>query len=99
MNVSTRSKPLGQAQITGLSAKKSLADTGLVPPIPLGARYVLLQAETKGVRWRDDGPDPTAGVGMRLIADAEPFLYDGDLSAIEFLEESASAKLNVAFYA
>lgn len=100
MNVSTRSKPLAYCQITGLNVKKSLvADSGLSPPIPLGARYALLQAESKSIRWRDDTTDPTATVGMRLIADGEPFLYDGDLSAIEFIEESASAKLNVAFYA
>lgn len=91
------SDPLGVGQITGLSTKKTLADVS--GGIPAGAQFVLLQAESKTVRWRDDGPDPTAAIGMRLIADGEPFLYDGkDLTLIEFIEESASAKLNVAFY-
>lgn len=98
MNVSTRGKPLGYAQISSLNVKKALTDSGLSPPIPLGTMFVLLQAEGQNIRWRDDGPDPTASVGMTLIAGDAPFLYDGDPSTIEFIEVAASAKLNVAFY-
>jgi hypothetical protein len=88
-------RPLGCKQITGLNAVKTLADTTAIPPL---ARFALLQAETQNIRWRDDGTDPTASVGMILTAGDPPFLYDGDLAAIEFLEASASAKLNVSFY-
>lgn len=90
------SKALGCGQITGLSTKKTLADVG--SGIPNGADFVLIQAETQDIRWRDDGPDPTATVGMLLKAGDPPFLYDGELDKIEFLEATASAKLNVAFY-
>jgi hypothetical protein len=55
-------------------------------------------AETVGVRWRDDGTDPTASVGMPLAAGV-PFAYDGDLTRIRFIQQSASAVLNVSYYA
>ena len=49
------------------------------------------------MRWRDDGVDPTASVGMLLVA-GTPLQYDGDLSRIKFIETTASAKLNVSYY-
>ena len=57
----------------------------------------LIQAEDQNVRWRDDGTDPTASVGMLLEA-GKDMLYTGDLGAIKFIEEAASAKLNVSYY-
>ncbi|PZQ63365.1 MAG: hypothetical protein DI570_09235 [Phenylobacterium zucineum] len=89
------SKPLGHAQITGLSSKKGLVDGGAIPS---ATQFALLQAEGADVRWRDDGPDPTATVGMVLKAGDPPFVYDGDMTALEFIETGASAKLNVAYY-
>lgn len=61
------------------------------------ANFALIVAETQNVRWRDDGVDPTASVGMLLVA-GTPFQYDGDLSKIKFIETTASAKLNVSYY-
>lgn len=81
--------PLGYEQINPASA------TGLTPPT--GATLALLQAEDQAVRWRDDGVDPTASVGMRLAA-SEEFWYDGDLDAIRFIEEASVAELNVGYY-
>jgi hypothetical protein len=98
MNVHSRGTPLGYAQITSLGTKKAMADSGLNPPIPLGALGALLQAEAQNIRWRDDTTDPAAGVGMILVAGDAPFFYDGDLSKIEFIEAVAGAKLNISFY-
>lgn len=83
-------KPLGFQQITGLNTVKALT-------VPAGASWALIDAESQVVRWRDDGTDPTATVGKRLASGGE-MLYDGDLAAIRFIEETASAKLNVTFY-
>lgn len=77
-------------QITGLSAVKGLT-------VPAGTRLVVLEAETQAVRWRDDGTDPSATVGMPLLAGV-PKTYTGDFSAIKFKEQVASAKLNVSYY-
>jgi len=58
----------------------------------------LVVAETQGVRWRDDGTSPTASVGMPIAAGAY-LNYDGDLNRVKFIEQTASAKLNVSYYA
>lgn len=90
---------LGYQQITSLSSAQNLT----VPTNgPLGSKqqptvaYII--CETQAVRWRDDGTAPTASVGMPL-ATGVPFPYDGDLTKIQFIEQTASAKLNVAYYA
>lgn len=82
---------LGYQQITSLSSA-----TGLTPP--QGATLALIVPETQNVRWRDDGTNPTASVGMPIFVGAS-LSYDGDFNKIKFIEESASAKLNVSFYA
>lgn len=82
---------LGYRQITPLSAA-----TGLTPP--QGATMALIVAETQGVRWCDDGTNPTASVGMPIAAGAY-LNYDGDLNRVKFIEQTAGAKLNVSYYA
>jgi len=82
---------LGYQQITSLSAS-----TGLT--VPSGATLALVVPETENVRWRDDGTAPTASVGMPIFVGAS-LSYDGDLNRIRFIEEAASAKLNVSYYA
>lgn len=85
------SKPRGFQQIVDLSAAVHL------PSPPAGATTALIVAETQDVRWRDDGVAPTATVGMLLQKGVE-FQYQGDLSAIQFIQTTASAVLNVSFY-
>ncbi len=82
--------PLGYEQITGLSAAKGLT-------VPAAATVCKIVALTQAVRWRDDGTDPTATVGMPLAVDTE-LQYGGDLSAIKFIEQTASAEINVSYY-
>lgn len=82
--------PKGHAQITSLSSATALT-------VPAGAAYAIISAETQAVRWRDDGTNPASTVGMPLAAGAS-FTYYGALSAIKFIEQTASAKINVAFY-
>lgn len=82
---------LGYQQITGLSSAVGLT-------IPLGATLALIVPETQNVRWRDDGTNPTASVGMPIYIGAS-LSYDGDLNRIKFIQETASAKLNISYYA
>ena len=84
--------PLGYEQITGLGpAAKALT-------IPAGAQRALIQTTGQNVRWRDDGTDPTATVGMQLAA-GDSLFYTGDLAAIRLIEDAASATVNVSYYA
>jgi hypothetical protein len=82
---------LGYQQITSLSAS-----TGLT--VPSGATLALIVPETQNVRWRDDGTAPTASVGMPIFVGAS-LSYDGDLNRIRFIQQAASATLNVSYYA
>jgi len=82
--------PLGYQQLTALGTASALT-------VPDGARLALLQAEGADVRWRDDGTDPTATVGM-MLAVGTVMLYTGDLTAFRAIETAAGAKLNVSYY-
>lgn len=89
--MTTRLKPMGFQQITGLSTVKALT-------IPTGAVMAVVRAETQAVRWRDDGTAPTASIGMEILVGQE-LHYDADMTTIQFIEETASATLSVSYYA
>ena len=82
---------LGYQQITSLAAAVGFSS------VPTGAEFVRIQCEDQAVRWRDDGTDPTASVGMLLYPDCL-IEYEGSLAAIKFIETAASAKVNCTFY-
>ena len=99
INLKAVTSRLGYQQITSLSAA-----TGLTVPdkdlqgLAGSPRIAIITAEGQAVRWRDDGVAPTASVGMPLAAGAT-LQYDGDLTQIQFIEQTASAKLNITYYA
>lgn len=82
--------PLGYQQITATGSA-----VGLTPPA--GARMAVVDVEAQNIRWRDDGTNPTTTVGMRILSDNE-FVYTGNLSAINFIAETAGSILNVSYY-
>lgn len=85
-----RWKPCGYEQIDDLSTAVGLT-------VPTDAQLAIIRVSGQSVRWRDDGTDPTAAIGMPLAAN-EPFNYNGDLHAIQFIEVSAGAVLDVSYY-
>jgi hypothetical protein len=89
-SVDSKLVPMGYTQDKTLTVAK-----GLNPPN--GARVAVIQAITQNVRWRDDGTAPTAAIGMRLAAGTD-MLYTGDMHAIRFIQETATAELNVTYY-
>jgi len=99
MNLKAITTRLGYQQISSLSAAASLT----VPTVDLNGlacrpTLAIITSETQGVRWRDDGVAPTASVGMPMAAGVS-LQYDGDLTKIQFIEQTASAKLNISYYA
>jgi hypothetical protein len=88
--------PLGYMQMTSLSVAVGLGPLGTV--IPTNAIMCLICAEGQAVRWRDDGVAPTAAVGMPLQAGQEFQYTSNDLTQIQFIQQAASAILNVSFY-
>lgn len=88
------SGPLGYAQ--GDVSTVVLLSTLLA--IPPGATYVVVTPESDGIRWRDDGTNPTASVGMPLAAGAT-LSYDGDPAKLRVVAQTGTATVNVAYYA
>lgn len=98
MNIKAVTTCLGYQQITDLSSAVGLTVPTLAPDGSYQKpTFALIISETQGVRWRDDGTSPTASVGMPLAAGV-PLQYDGDLNKIKFIQQTASAKLNIIYY-
>ena len=104
---SARPGPLGPgvyAQITGLTSAVALSASFPPGTGTIGGKtytnvnVALIVAQDQDVRWRDDGTDPSATVGMLLKKDT-PFWYKGDMNKIKFFQTTATAILNVTFYA
>jgi hypothetical protein len=98
MGLKTTTVCMGYQQITPNAA------TALTVPAtdPSGNKkqptLVVITPEGQNVRWRDDGTDPTAAVGMPIYVGTS-FLYDGDLTRIKFINMVAGGKVNVSYYA
>lgn len=99
LNLKAITTRLGYQQITTLTSATALT-VPLTDVNGLSCRptIALITPETQGVRWRDDGTAPSASVGMPLAAGVT-LQYDGDLTKIQFIEQTASAKLNISYYA
>lgn len=101
MSFYVQKEPLGFQTLTvssaavGLTRPTEAAVSGATKPV--NANYAYITVETNAVRWRDDGTDPTAGVGSPVAAGAT-LIYDGDLSTIKFIRQSADATLTIAYY-
>lgn len=95
----TLTSRLGYQQITSLSSATSLT----VPSVDkqgLACKpaIAVIIAETAGVRWIDDDSTLSSTRGMPLAVGVT-FIYDGDLTKIQFIQQSAGAILNVSYYA
>lgn len=89
-DVGVRYAAIGYQQIAVLSAATALT-------VPTGATTAVITAEAQAVRYRDDGTDPSASVGMPLAVGVT-LTYTGPLSKIRFFEQASGAKLNVSYY-
>ena len=98
MNIKAITTCFGYQQITTLTASVGLTIPARAPD-GLNAKpvFALIIAEGAPVRWRDDGTAPTASVGMPLAVGV-PLQYDGDLTKIRFIQQSASGILNISYY-
>jgi hypothetical protein len=82
--------PLGYQQITSLGTAQSLT-------VPGTATVAFITVEGAAVRWRDDGTAPTASIGMPVGTGVQ-ITYSGTLSAIQFIQQAASATLNISYF-
>ena len=91
MTYQTSLRPLGYQQITSLAAAVALT-------VPAGCGVVRITPSGAGVRWRDDGVNPTATVGYPLAAGAE-LVYQGSFANLRIIEQTASAVLDIVYCA
>lgn len=98
MNIKAVTTCFGYQQITALNVAVGLTVPTKTPDgMNAKPTFALIIAESQGVRWRDDGANPTGSIGMPLAVGV-PLQYDGDLTKIKFIEQAASAKLNISYY-
>lgn len=83
---------LGYQQITSLGTAVGFTS------IPAGTLLVLVTPEAQAVRWRADRTDPTASVGYPLAVGVEARFTLAQLASVKFIEQTAGAKLNCAFF-
>ena len=90
---------MGYQQITNVTSPVGLTlpNTDLTTGVSAIPTTALIVVEGQAVRYRDDGVNPTASVGMPILP-GSAFFYDGDLTRIRFIETTASAVINVAYY-
>lgn len=99
LNLKAITTRLGYQQITTLSSATSLnVPDKDVQGLSCKPSIALITPEGQAVRWRDDGVAPTASVGMPLAVGVT-LQYDGDLTKIQFIEQTATAKINISYYA
>jgi hypothetical protein len=99
MNLKAITVCIGYQQITDLSTAVGLTvpatDKSGLRQMPT---FALITPLTGNVRWRDDGTNPTASVGMPLAAGVT-LQYDGNLKGIKFINNGGTAELNISYYA
>ena len=83
-------KALGYEQLATLTSAAALTP-------PAGSVLAVMVGETQSIRWRDDGTNPTASVGMLLTA-GTILEFTGNLAAFRAIEATSAAKLNVSYY-
>lgn len=82
--------PLGYVQITDLSSVVS-------PNPPIGSKLAVVKVENFGIRYTDDGQDPTATFGMPIEA-GDGLIYNAEMNSIKVIEQEPGAVLNILFY-
>lgn len=83
--------PVGYQQLTVSNSAVGLT----VPP---GSVRCVIVIENNAVRWRDDGTDPTASIGVPMNP-TDNMNYDGALAKLKLIRSgSADAVANIAYY-
>jgi len=83
-----------------VSGYYQMTSLGTALPIPGTGAIVMLQAEAQNVRYRADGIDPTATVGMLLRAGECHTLNmgSGSLQDIKVIEVATGGILNITAF-
>ena len=86
-------RPCGYQQLLNFNAVQSLT----IPPAPAPPARPCIITPTANCRYRDDGVNPTAALGLPMPANI-PLLYDGDLTKFRIIPQSGSATADIVYY-
>ena len=85
--------------INGSFQQITVSNSAVGLTVPKEARMAAITVENQPLRYRDDGTDPTASVGVLLKADASMSVFSHSLGTIKFIRQGGSdSKINVSYY-
>jgi hypothetical protein len=100
-----RQVPLGFCALTNMAGPAPLSVCNSGAGVPAGTTYAVICAYVQGINYRDDGGLPTGvlgtgGQGIVPISSSVPTCipYDGNFSALLFIQQAPGAILGVTFY-
>lgn len=88
--------PIGVQQYSSLATATPLT-VPTQPPAPGPPKIIEICVEGAAVRYRDDGTAPTSSVGIPVAA-GTCFQYAGNIAAIQFIQQSSGAVIDVSYY-
>ena len=92
-------KSLGYFQAAAGSIDAAATLSSLVSGgIPLGATRVRISVGAQAIRWRDDGVNPTAAIGMPQAVGSVIDYQERDMASLRFISQVAGAILDITFY-
>lgn len=86
-------RPVGYQKLT-------VSSTAVGLTVPAGASRALLVVEAQPIRYRDDGTDPTADIGMLAVANTR-FEIESRSSLLAFKaikDDATDAVLSISYY-
>lgn len=87
--------PLGYCQLAAISGATAVSTcTG---GIPARTAWATICVSNAAIRWRDDGTNPTATVGMP-VGVGQCLYYNSKFSALVVIPQSGSPTLDISFY-
>jgi hypothetical protein len=92
---SLRAVPLGYCQLAAISVATALSACS--GGIPAGATAMAFQVTTTSARYRDDGTNPTAALGLPVATGITVF-YAGTLSKFAIIPTAATSTIDILFY-
>lgn len=93
--------PAGYCQITSLGSAVALVTASCsTGSVPAQATIAEICVSTAAIGYRDDGTAPTASIGVPVAASV-CFPYSvsaGSFAALQFIQQTSGAVIDVAFY-
>lgn len=66
--------------------------------LPAGTEFAEVTVGAQAVRWRADGTDPTAAIGMPMAVGATRIFTMQQLGSVKFIEQAVGAVLSITYY-